>query len=430
MGLLITMLILSADILKVAMGREVLPRHESHDRLATHPGDMLRPAMESSTVSRRDTETSTTNSLSSLPPVTQAPVARATPKARSPAPSGVPSSLVTASPSSAEPGLIERRSTNNVLVPLRAFFLGVSALMDAESRSAFERVALDFISDRIDRADPSVEAVTGVNVTDQRLTWTRLVEGSPRTGLDVSFEVGVALSGDAQVGLEVTMQTMLEEDAEAFRASFDIALQGGGRGEPADGLASTAGFGFETVKVPLGLAATSVGCAGVIAILVSFYCVKNSENKKGPSAGSDKSSGRLGCYPIQQISQSNLNATKQQHWHDVSPTRSSIATRSPSRAHSSVQPLRSPARRRSKSRPWTTPASTSASMPRGSARTWPRSISSATTAPSPPWRGRATATGTRRRVCPSGWKRSSRSTNCVNLTTKYVEPSADREGRL
>ena len=106
--------------------------------------------------------------------------------------------------------------------------------MDAESRSAFERVALDFISDRIDRAYPSVEAVTGVNVTDQRLTWTRLVEGSPRTGLDVSFEVGVALSGDAQVGLEVAMQTMLEEDAEAFRASFGIALQGGGRGEPAD----------------------------------------------------------------------------------------------------------------------------------------------------------------------------------------------------
>ena len=95
-------------------------------------------------------------------------------------------------------GIIEFRSDVQYTVSLKVFLLDMAMLMDDESRRTFELTALKFIA----RGDFNVplKSIGEIVVLDQRLTWSRLVDGKSSTGLEIYFQA------DATVTDEVSLE--------------------------------------------------------------------------------------------------------------------------------------------------------------------------------------------------------------------------------
>jgi len=147
---------------------------------------------------------------------------------------------------------------------------GLSAeclLMDDQVRATFELVAHEFIPSRAYKIDVSIESIKNISVVDQRLTWSRLVDGKSSTGLDVYFEADVLSGNDeTQNELELSLQMLLDSKANAFRKSFDSALNER-PGEEDQPESSEADYSLEPIKLPVGLAAIAMGCVSFIVIL-------------------------------------------------------------------------------------------------------------------------------------------------------------------
>ena len=112
-------------------------------------------------------------------------------------------------------------------VSLHVFLPTLLPLMDDQSKSIFERVALEFIDDNIDNENLPIESVSNLQITDQELAWQSIFDGLTTPGVDVFFRADAVVSGDlTQNEIEESIQMVLDSKSTIFHEMFDIA-QGG-----------------------------------------------------------------------------------------------------------------------------------------------------------------------------------------------------------
>lgn len=163
-------------------------------------------------------------------------------------------------------------------ISLRVFLLDTSELMDVATRSTFELAALQFIVDEMDqRNDISIESISDVGVVNQKLTWSRVVEGKSTTGIEVYFDVEATVSGDVEKQqVERAVQLLFDTNARSFRSEFHFAL----RGEATSEAPETTTELLEPIRYELGLASIAAGCIGFVTILVVSGCYVTKKEKE------------------------------------------------------------------------------------------------------------------------------------------------------
>ncbi|KAL9188291.1 hypothetical protein ACHAXT_006669 [Thalassiosira profunda] len=154
-----------------------------------------------------------------------------------------------------------------------------------------------------------VESISDVTVVDQKLTWSRLVNGQSATGIEVYFTVKATVSGDVeQQELESTLQSLFDNNSRAFRRAFNLALRGeppaGNGDEEPDSVIEE----LKPIQVPLGLSAIAAGCIGLVAIL--FACTRHANRVESDEAKemsktsivevNDTPAQEKEAYPVQQ----------------------------------------------------------------------------------------------------------------------------------
>ncbi|KAL7531011.1 hypothetical protein ACHAXR_003806 [Thalassiosira sp. AJA248-18] len=211
-------------------------------------------------------------------------------------------------------GLIEYEP-KQYTIELQVFLLDTSMLMDDQSRRIFELTALNFIIDDIDQIDLSISAISGIKVVDQRLTWSRLVEGKSTTGVEVYFDADATVSGDVtRHQCERALQVLFGSKANKFRKAFNDALYG----ESTEELKSPTEFSLEPMRVPLGLAAIAAGCVSFVAILimsVRYVNKKEMEEQKDLSKTSIAEDNDIAAhgqrsFPVQEVASQQNSAER------------------------------------------------------------------------------------------------------------------------
>ena len=166
--------------------------------------------------------------------------------------------------------LIEYQSALKYTVSLKVFLPDTSMLMDEESRQAFELAALTFIINRVNQIEVPIKVIGNINVVDQRLTWSRLVDGKSATGVEVYFEVDSTVPEDVKKSeCEEALQVLFDLKAKDFQKAFNLALYGE---RPEELEPPTTSFSLEPVRKPLGLGLTAVGCIRYVSTLLCNEC--------------------------------------------------------------------------------------------------------------------------------------------------------------
>ena len=174
-------------------------------------------------------------------------------------------------------GIIEFRSDVQYTVSLKVFLLDMAMLMDDESRRTFELTALKFIA----RGDFNVplKSIGEIVVLDQRLTWSRLVDGKSSTGLEIYFQADATVTDE--VSLEQTQQAiqwLFDSETDEFQRSFDLALEGEPMNESEP--QPTTMFPLESARVTLGLASAIAGCVSFLFIVFCSACYIHKKEKE------------------------------------------------------------------------------------------------------------------------------------------------------
>ena len=109
-------------------------------------------------------------------------------------------------------------------VSLHVFLPTLLPLMDDQSVSVFERVALEFIDDNIDDENLPIESVSNLQITDQELAWQSIFDGLTTPGIDVFFRADAVVSGDlTQNEIEERIQFVLDSKSTIFLEMFNLA---------------------------------------------------------------------------------------------------------------------------------------------------------------------------------------------------------------
>ena len=109
-------------------------------------------------------------------------------------------------------------------VSLHVFLPTLLPLMDDQSVSVFERVALEFIDDNIDDENLPIESVSNLQITDQELAWQSIFDGLTTPGIDVFFRADAVVSGDlTQNEIEESIQLVLDSNSTIFHEMFNLA---------------------------------------------------------------------------------------------------------------------------------------------------------------------------------------------------------------
>ena len=195
----------------------------------------------------------------------------------------------------------------DLCLSLKALLLDRTELLNVQSKEAFELAVLNFVAKGMDRLDTPVESISDVTVVDQKLTWSRLVNGQSATGIEVYFTAKATVSGDVeQQDLESTLQSLFDDNSRTFRRAFNLAL----RGEPplSEEEPDSVIEELKPIQVPLGLSSIAAGCIGLVAIL--FACTRHankaeSDQTKEMSKTSiveenDTPAKEKEAYPVQQ----------------------------------------------------------------------------------------------------------------------------------
>ena len=150
---------------------------------------------------------------------------------------------------------------------------------------------------------------------DQRLTWTKLLDGISTTGIEVYFKASV--TGDVERDeCKHTLQLLFDSNAQVFQRGFNAAMYG----ETTEELKPETGtFLLEPMKRPIGFTAAAAGCVSFIVIVAMSVCYANKKeelevkdlSKTSIADENDNVAPKQLGFPVQQ-------ANLQENWDNVS----------------------------------------------------------------------------------------------------------------
>lgn len=119
-----------------------------------------------------------------------------------------------------------RAMLSDYTVSIQVFPPTVLPLMDDHSKNIFELVALEFIVSNIDDQNLLIESISNIQITDQDLAWSSILDDLRTPGIEVFFRAEVVVSGrTSQEEVEQSIQFMFDSKSMIFREMFDIAKE-------------------------------------------------------------------------------------------------------------------------------------------------------------------------------------------------------------